>query len=617
LEEILPRQNTLDDFEVVHEFSGLGVRTMVLNARRLDNEAGTPEMILLAIEDMTERLQLDQSIRRSEERFRALTAASAQIVWTADAGGQIEEDSPSWRAFTGQTLEEWRGWGWLDAIHPDDRASAKKAWKQSVARGSICETAYRLRRADGVYRWTAVRAVPVADGDGSIREWIGTNTDITERRKTEALDAAQKEAFELTIKGTPIDEVLNVLVRTAQEQSSDGGRAAIFIVDADGASLRFGATTGMPESYLRAVDHFKIGPESPSCGTAAYTGQNVIVGDVAQDPLWAPYLDLAREHGIRACWSFPISSFGGRVLGTFALYHRSPREPTPDDLESVALFARAAAILIERHKAETALRESEDRYRTLFNSIDEGFCVIEVLFDSDRRPIDYRFLEVNPAFEKQSGLREATGRRMLEFVPDIEDHWLANYGRVALTGEPIRFANEYHSLGRWFDVYAFRLGGPDSRNVAVLFTNITESRQAGETRARLAAIIDSSADAIIGKTLEGVVTSWNAGAERLFEYEAGEMIGRSITILIPPERLDEETMVLESLRRGERIEHFETVRMTKSGRLVEVSLSISPVRDETGAIIGASKIARDITAQRQTAQELERLRDEAVAASRA
>lgn len=131
-----------------------------------------------------------------------------------------------------------------------------------------------------------------------------------------------------------------------------------------------------------------------------------------------------------------------------------------------------------RHEAEDRLRKSEERYRVLYESIDEGFCVIEMLFDEDQKPIDYRFLEVNPAFEKQAGMHGATGKRMLEFVTHIEPHWLENYGRVALTGEPIRFADEYKSLHSWFDVYAFRVGDPKSHKVAVLFNNITKRKAA-------------------------------------------------------------------------------------------------------------------------------------------
>ncbi|MGZ4963520.1 MAG: ATP-binding protein [Limisphaerales bacterium] len=119
------------------------------------------------------------------------------------------------------------------------------------------------------------------------------------------------------------------------------------------------------------------------------------------------------------------------------------------------------------------LFRSKESYRSLFNSIDEGFCVIEMLFDEKCYPVDYRFMESNPSFEKQSGLREATGKRMREMVPNHEAHWFEIFGKVALTGEPVRFINEAKGLNRWFDVYAFRVSDHENRKVAVLFSDIS------------------------------------------------------------------------------------------------------------------------------------------------
>src|SRR5262249_27523616 len=142
-----------------------------------------------------------------------------------------------------------------------------------------------------------------------------------------------------------------------------------------------------------------------------------------------------------------------------------------------------------------------------------------------------------------------------------------------------------------------------------------------EVRARLAAIVESSEDAIVSKTLQGVIQSWNVAAERLFGYSAEEAVGRSITLIIPPDRLDEERSILERLCRGERVEHFETVRVTKAGRLINLSLTISPIRNAAGRVIGASKIARDITEQKRTETALreseERYRRAAAEAARA
>jgi PAS domain S-box-containing protein len=147
-------------------------------------------------------------------------------------------------------------------------------------------------------------------------------------------------------------------------------------------------------------------------------------------------------------------------------------------------------------------------------------------------------------------------------------------------------------------------------------SHLAEVQSAAKTRALLAAIVTSSNDAIVSKTLDGVITTWNIGAERLFEYSAEEAIGRSIKIIIPPDRLAEEDRILHQLRRGLRVYDYETVRAAKSGRLVDVSVSISPLRDENGRIIGASKVARDITARKQAdvaLKEADRRKDEFLA----
>jgi PAS domain S-box-containing protein len=147
-------------------------------------------------------------------------------------------------------------------------------------------------------------------------------------------------------------------------------------------------------------------------------------------------------------------------------------------------------------------------------------------------------------------------------------------------------------------------------------SSMAEAQQAAQTRAVLAAIVESSNDAMVSKTLDGIITSWNPGAERLFEYSAEEVIGRSIMLIVPPERQDEERRILAQLRRGLRIQDFETERVTKSGRRIDISVSVSPLRDETGRIVGASKVARDITARKRAdaaLKEADRRKDEFLA----
>jgi PAS domain S-box-containing protein len=152
--------------------------------------------------------------------------------------------------------------------------------------------------------------------------------------------------------------------------------------------------------------------------------------------------------------------------------------------------------ITERKRVEEQLQASEAKYRSLFESIDEGFCVIEVILDKEGKPVDYRFLEMNPAFQRQTGLVDARGRTMPGLAPAREEHWFATYGRIALTGEPMRFESEAAQLGRWYDAYAWRFGRPEDRRVAVLFKDITERKQAEEALRHLGALNQATLNAI-------------------------------------------------------------------------------------------------------------------------
>lgn len=185
-----------------------------------------------------------------------------------------------------------------------------------------------------------------------------------------------------------------------------------------------------------------------------------------------------------------------------------------------------------QRQSERALQRSEERYRTLFESIDEGFCVIEVLFDADEWAIDYRFLEVNPAFEKQTGLRQAVGKTARQLDPDLEAYWPEIYGQIARTGEALRFEQGWKTNDCWFNVYACSVEPPPGRKVAVLFNDISDRKraeqalQASEEQSRN--ILESITDGFFALDENWRFTYVNRQAERLLDRTSADLVGKVI-----------------------------------------------------------------------------------------
>ena len=259
---------------------------------------------------------------------------------------------------------------------------------------------------------------------------------------------------------------------------------------------------------------------------------------------------------------------------------------------------------VGRSGAGRALHLDEEGYRALLDTIDEGFCIVEAEFDANGAVVDLHYREVNAAFARHSSLQDVVGKSARELLPNLEPYWLEIAARVLRTGQPERFENFQADLGRWFDLHYSRVDGEGSRLFAVVFADVTARKHVEITASRLAAIVEGSDDAIIRKNLDGIIETWNAGAERIFGYAANEVIGKPVTILISPDRAHEEPEILAQLRRGERVDHYETVRRRKDGSLIDVALTISPIRDSDGSVVAASKIARDISPRKQAERVL-------------
>jgi PAS domain S-box-containing protein len=272
----------------------------------------------------------------------------------------------------------------------------------------------------------------------------------------------------------------------------------------------------------------------------------------------------------------PIKYIGGAVIGA----------------------SKIARDITERKHAEQLLRESEKNYRTLFESMDEGFCTIEVLFDENNKPMDYRFLDVNPAFGKQTGIPDARGRRMREIAPQHEEHWFEIYGKIALTGEPARFENEAAQLHRWYDVHAFRVGEPQARQVAIFFLDITERRLSEEalrsSEERFSKAFRASPVAItISTQAEGRYLDVNDAFLEMVGRKRAEVIGRTAEDLNFWAERSQRVEMLRHLEESGRVTGLRTQNKTSTGEIREADVSAELIELEGQTCVLA--ITRDIT----------------------
>ncbi|KCB50977.1 GAF domain protein [Bordetella hinzii 1277] len=217
--------------------------------------------------------------------------------------------------------------------------------------------------------------------------------------------------------GEPLIEVLEHVLRTVEAQSSVPLRTSILFMD-DGGGLRTAAAPSLPPEYLRFIDESLSAPARDPWAEAVRRGEAVYVADIARDPAWVWGRDRAQTLGMRACWSTPIRRPDGQLLGVFCNHYAEPRLPTPHDIEAIALVTRTAALAIERHRTEQALRHSAQRWRSMFDGMQEGFFLAEAIRDDRGAIRDFRLLVVNPAFELQCGRQAGAclGRSLREML---------------------------------------------------------------------------------------------------------------------------------------------------------------------------------------------------------
>lgn len=329
-----------------------------------------------------ERKRAEEELSSTNEILHSILSSMADAVIVADKEGKFLVFNPAAERMFGQGATEIASSEWshqyglylpdkVTPVPPDQLPLARSIRGEEV---NNVEIFVRHKKApQGL--WTRVNGRPLKGPNGEVTGGVIVCRDITEVKKEEFFLFDQSRVLEMIAANATLAEILTSLVLLMEGQA-DGLRCSILLLDRDGKHVRHGAAPNLPETYVKAVDGAPIGPRNGSCGTAMYLRKQIVVKDVLTDPLWADYRKLAEICGLRACWSTPILSPQGEVLGSFAMYRQETRGPQPEELRLTQIATHIAGIAIERQRAQETLREREARIKLAAESADLAFWVI-------------------------------------------------------------------------------------------------------------------------------------------------------------------------------------------------------------------------------------------------
>lgn len=509
------------------------------------------------------------SLRRSEARFNALAGRSTEIVSFSAADGTTLYRSPSATRLLGWTVEELAAQKPADLVVAEDRAhfAAELGRLASGAQREIA-FAYRLRHSDGSIRWFETSATNLLD-DPDVGAIVGSHRDVTAQKLAEI---ALQESRNLLEEAQAIAHV---------------GSWVSSIDPPDGArfSRECYRVYGMPEgSIVTAAAAIEcVHPDDRE--RVIQAGRDAVEHDIPADLVHRVLRPNGTTSWIQARAAVERDAAGRplRLIGS-------------------------AQDITERHLAVEALKASEQRYRRIVETTSEGIWMYDdqglTTFVNGRMA---EMLGVTPS--------EMLGETIFAFVdPSARAEAASRFEqrRLGIASRSQLLLRQKDGTAFWASVVANPLmdGDGEFEGVLALVTDISAERSADELRARLVAIVESSQDAIVSTDLHGMVTSWNLSAEALYQYSAEEMLGKSIFVLTPASLIDAERALFDSAAGNLPTRQHETQRRRKDGSTVEVALTLSPVRDASGIVIGVSKIARDLSEARQAEAALRRTEEQ-------
>ncbi|MEG4579715.1 PAS domain S-box protein [Microcoleus sp. MON1_C5] len=526
-------------------------------------ETNEPVGIATITRDIRDRKTAEDVLKQSEERFRSLVEASAQIVWNTSAEGEFITPQPGWSAFTGQTFDEYKGWGWLDKMHSDDRSYIATAWSTAVANRSLYEVEFRMRRYDGEYRYMSCRGVPILNADGSIREWIGANTDITDRKQAE--EALREQQAALRDRNVLLSSILESTPDIIVVKDREGRYVAL---NSDVAKSFYGKTI---EEILGKDDSELLPPEAA-------------VAIMAKDR-------EIMEAGTTESYEEDVSN------GKESISFLTTKAPWRDAQGNIIGLIAIARNIADRKQMEAELRDRN----ALLNSILENTPDFILVKDREGR---YVALNSNLANFFGKPIKEVIGKNDLEILPpDIGREVMAKDRQIMAAGiidtyeEDIFSHSEttrtfFTTKAPWRDNQGNILG------IIGITRDISDRKKVEQTLRQTLEILDLASDSIIIRDMDDRIIYWNQGAEKLYGWTKAEVVGQYIHTFLEtvfPQPL--ETILAEFFQQGSW--EGELHHTTRDGRHIIVASRWTLQRDGEGKPCAQLEINNDISDRKQ------------------
>ncbi|CAD5277149.1 MULTISPECIES: PAS domain S-box protein [unclassified Imperialibacter] len=459
----------------------------------------------------------DSAVHQEESQFRKITSSIPVAIFQTNRLGEYTNVNDQWMKYSGLGFDEALGQGWIQSLHPEDKDRVLAEWQKALSTGTQFRTELRFRDKNEKVTWLIAEAGALHDKKKNVSGFVGTAIDITQHKKVELFLEAQKKTLEMIANGDRLEEILkNVTLN--YEASIPEAFCTILLLDKEGRHLRHGAAPSLPARFIKAIDGEPIGPVAGSCGTAAHRKQQVIVSDIAQDPLWVNYRDIALANGLKACWSTPILDQTAKVLATFAIYYTEPRLPLPDDLAMIAQMANHVKIVLINHYREMTLKETEEKYSATLERITDGFVALDKNFC-------YTFVNKKAAVLSNSTLGEMIGKNIWELFPGVIGTAFHNtYNQSVEEQKQISFEQYYPAFDIWMIIDFY----PSSNGMSMYIKDITDVKK-GELVIKekanfIESIINASPDIIYVYDIEELKNVYiNDGIQTNLGYSDAEI----------------------------------------------------------------------------------------------